>query len=74
MPSSQEKQPRQPAELPAGAFIDELVPADWMVGQAPLFGLQLTAVREGSVLGLTFSHAIAGNFTTPPCLSLPVAV
>ena len=50
--------------VPVNTLVPELIPQMqphlMLAGKEPLFKLQLTHVRNGSVLGVSFSHALAG--------------
>ncbi len=56
-PSASEVQPLQSL---AEGFVEQLDATGTLSGQTPLFGVRLTAVKNGSVLGVSMLHAVAG--------------
>ncbi|KAK9844242.1 hypothetical protein WJX84_010450 [Apatococcus fuscideae] len=55
--------PSSSAPLPinswATEFVDELQPDQYLNGDAPIFSLRLTLVRDGAILSFSYSHALA---------------
>ncbi|KAK9839049.1 hypothetical protein WJX74_008467 [Apatococcus lobatus] len=49
----------EPLNACAEDYLEQLNPVEVLAGRCPLFGLRLTQVKDGSVLGLSFSHMLA---------------
>ena len=58
VPAAPEKQPVR--EL-AATFVEQLDVAGYLAGKSPLVGLRLTHFKDGSLLGVSLSHAVAGK-------------
>lgn len=68
----------QPARELAVTFAEQLDVAGYLAGMSPLVGLRLTHMKDGSVLGVSLSHVVAGeitrtdaNLSHDSCLRLP---
>ena len=51
----------QPVNCWAEPLVEQLDPVGMGTGQTPLFGIRLTNVKDGSVLGISISHTIIGK-------------
>ena len=56
-PAAPESEPQQSL---AEQFVEQLDVTKYLNGQSPLFGLRLTNVKNGCILGVSLSHALAG--------------
>lgn len=53
---------KKPITEVAENFVERLDIAGFLAGKSPLVALRLTAVKNGSVLGISFSHVVAGVY------------
>ena len=50
----------EPTQRLAEGFVEQLDSVGYLKGESPLFGVRLTNVKNGSILGVSMSHAVSG--------------